>query len=100
MPGYAGSSWYFLRYMDPVNNDRFVSPQAESYWKNADIYIGGAEHAVGHLLYARVWHQFLFDRGWVSAPEPFQKVVNQGMIQGKSAFVYRITGTNSYVTYS
>ncbi len=98
MPGYAGSSWYFLRYMDPKNPSRFVGEQAEQYWRSVDLYVGGTEHAVGHLLYSRMWQKFLFDRGWVSEDEPFKKLVNQGMIQGKSAIVYRVTGTNQYVS--
>ncbi len=98
MPGYAGSSWYFLRYMDPKNHDRFVGEEAESYWQDVDLYIGGTEHAVGHLLYSRMWQKFFFDRGWVKKDEPFQQLVNQGMIQGKSAIVYRKNGTNTYVS--
>lgn len=99
MPGYAGSSWYFLRYMDPNNPDQFASKEALSYWQNVDFYIGGAEHAVGHLLYSRMWHKFLYDRGWVPTEEPFKKLVNQGMIQGRSTFVYRIKDTNTFVSY-
>jgi leucyl-tRNA synthetase len=87
MPGYAGSSWYFLRYMDPQNDGTFVGKEAESYWQDVDLYIGGTEHAVGHLLYARFWQKFLFDRGHVSKIEPFKKLVNQGMIQGVSAIM-------------
>lgn len=98
MPGYAGSSWYFLRYMDPANEKEFVSKQAEQYWKNVDLYIGGSEHAVGHLLYARLWHKVLSDLGLVSTREPFQKLINQGMIQGRSSIVYRINGTDSFVS--
>ena len=98
MPGYAGSSWYFLRYMDPHNKERFTGEKAIDYWENVDLYIGGAEHAVGHLLYARFWHKFLFDLGLVKTEEPFKKMVNQGMIQGKSSFVYRIEGTNKFVS--
>ncbi len=90
MPGWAGSSWYFLRYMDPRNGQQFVSPEAEEYWQDIDLYIGGTEHAVGHLLYARFWQKFLYDRGYVSKVEPFKKLVNQGMIQGSSRFVYRL----------
>lgn len=90
MPGYAGSSWYFLRYMDANNPDEFAAKDKINYWKNVDIYFGGAEHAVGHLLYSRMWHKFLFDLGYVPTDEPFQKLVNQGMIQGRSSFVYRI----------
>jgi leucyl-tRNA synthetase len=88
MPGYAGSSWYFLRYMDPHNENAFVSKEAQAYWKDVDLYIGGAEHAVGHLLYSRFWHKFFFDMGWVETNEPYKKLVNQGMIQGRSNFVY------------
>jgi leucyl-tRNA synthetase len=93
MPGYAGSSWYFFRYMDPENLNEFASKQKMDYWKNVDLYVGGTEHAVGHLLYARLWTKFLFDRGYVSVDEPFQKLVNQGMIQGRSSIIYRIGGT-------
>ncbi len=99
MPGYAGSSWYYLRYMDPQNPNEFVSKEAEQYWKNVDFYWGGAEHATGHLLYARVWHYFLNDMGLVSTKEPFQKLLNQGMIQGRSNFVYRIVNTNTFVSH-
>lgn len=89
MPGWAGSSWYYLRYMDPHNAERFVGEEAEAYWQNVDLYLGGAEHATGHLLYSRFWHLFLKDLGLVTAPEPFQKLINQGMILGRSSFVYR-----------
>lgn len=98
MPGWAGSSWYYLRYMDPQNTGRFVGEEAEQYWQQVDLYMGGAEHATGHLLYSRFWHLFLKDLGVVSAPEPFQKLINQGMILGRSNFVYRINGTNMFVT--
>ncbi|HEX8427970.1 leucine--tRNA ligase [Hymenobacter sp.] len=98
MPGWAGSSWYYLRYMDPHNTERFVGEEAEQYWQNVDLYLGGAEHATGHLLYSRFWHLFLKDLGLVSANEPFQKLINQGMILGRSNFVYRINGTNTFVT--
>ena len=100
MPGYAGSSWYFLRYMDPTNEEAFASKEALDYWQNVDYYAGGAEHAVGHLLYARFWYKFLYDRNFLTAPndEPFQKLVNQGMIGGRSSFVYRIVSTNTYVS--
>ncbi|TGE04918.1 leucine--tRNA ligase [Hymenobacter fodinae] len=98
MPGWAGSSWYYLRYMDPQNNERFVGQEAEQYWQNVDLYLGGAEHATGHLLYSRFWHLFLKDLGLVTAHEPFQKLINQGMILGRSNFVYRINGTNTFVT--
>lgn len=87
MPGFAGSSWYYIRYMDPTNNDVFCSQEKIHYWREVDFYIGGAEHAVGHLLYARTWHKFLYDLGFVPSVEPFKKLVNQGMIQGLSAFV-------------
>lgn len=90
MPGYAGSSWYFLRYMDANNPGEFAAKDKIDYWKNVDIYFGGAEHAVGHLLYSRMWHKFLFDLGYVPTEEPFQKLVNQGMIQGRSSLLYRV----------
>ncbi len=99
MPGWAGSSWYFLRYMDPKNGDNFVNPEVEKYWNEVDLYIGGAEHATGHLLYSRFWNLFLYDLGLVTSPEPFKKLINQGMIQGRSNFVYRINGTNTFVSY-
>ncbi|MBC6605818.1 leucine--tRNA ligase [Hymenobacter sp. BT188] len=98
MPGWAGSSWYYLRYMDPHNDERFVSEEAEQYWQTVDLYMGGAEHATGHLLYARFWYLFLKDLGLVSGNEPFQKLINQGMILGRSNFVYRINGTNTFVS--
>ena len=91
MPGYAGSSWYFLRYMDPNNDKEFVSKQASDYWNSVDLYIGGTEHAVGHLLYSRMWTKVLFDLGYISFDEPFKKLLNQGMIQGSSRFVYRMS---------
>jgi leucyl-tRNA synthetase len=90
MPGWAGSSWYFLRYMDPKNENEFVSKEKVDYWKNVDLYIGGSEHATGHLLYARFWTKFLFDQGYIPFEEPFQKMINQGMILGRSSFVYKI----------
>lgn len=90
MPGWAGSSWYWLRYMDAHNNEEFVSEEAQNYWQNVDLYIGGSEHATGHLLYSRFWNKFLKDRGFVSQEEPFKKLINQGMILGMSAFVYYI----------
>nr|GFD10766.1 leucine--tRNA ligase, chloroplastic/mitochondrial [Tanacetum cinerariifolium] len=93
MPGWAGSSWYYLRYMDPHNADRFVSEEAEQYWGQVDLYMGGAEHATGHLLYSRFWYLFLKDLGLVTANEPFQKLINQGMILGRSNFVYRLNLT-------
>ena len=98
MPGYAGSSWYFLRYMDPHNETAFVGKAAEQYWQNVDFYIGGSEHAVGHLLYARLWQNIFFDLRLVTQKEPFKKLVNQGMIQGRSSIVYRINGTNTFVS--
>ena len=90
MPGYAGSSWYFLRYMDPHNSESFCSRKASDYWGQVDLYIGGTEHAVGHLLYSRMWTKFLFDLGYIGFDEPYKKLVNQGMIQGSSRFVYRV----------
>ena len=96
MPGWAGSSWYFLRYMSPNNEDQFLSPEREKYWQNVDFYIGGAEHATGHLLYSRFWHKFLYDRGFVSTHEPFKKMINQGMIQGRSSFIHRLAYKSSY----
>ncbi|MCO5259656.1 MAG: leucine--tRNA ligase [Crocinitomicaceae bacterium] len=90
MPGWAGSSWYFLRYTDPLNTNAFAAKDAVDYWKNVDLYMGGAEHATGHLLYARFWTKFLYDRGYIPFEEPFQKMINQGMILGRSSFVYRI----------
>jgi leucyl-tRNA synthetase len=93
MPGWAGSSWYWYRYMDPQNDQVFASKTAINYWQNVDLYIGGTEHATGHLLYSRFWNKFLFDRGYVPQDEPFKKLINQGMIQGRSNFVYRLAGT-------
>ncbi|PWL32423.1 MAG: leucine--tRNA ligase [Fluviicola sp. XM-24bin1] len=90
MPGWAGSSWYFLRYMDPKNENEFVAREKVDYWNNVDLYIGGSEHATGHLLYARFWTKFLFDLGYIPFEEPFQKMINQGMILGRSSFVYRV----------
>lgn len=98
MPGWAGSSWYFNRYMDATNNGEFVSKEAVGYWKEVDLYIGGSEHATGHLLYARFWQKFLFDRGLLPVEEFAKKLINQGMILGTSAIVYRISGTNKYVS--
>ncbi len=89
MPGFAGSSWYFLRYMDAGNPEDFASPEAINYWQDVDLYVGGTEHAVGHLMYSRFWHKFLYDKGLVPTSEPFRKLINQGMIQGRSNFVYR-----------
>ncbi|GAB3795276.1 leucine--tRNA ligase [Spirosoma humi] len=93
MPGWAGSSWYWYRYMDPQNTTEFASKEAIDYWQNVDLYIGGTEHATGHLLYSRFWNKFLKDRGYVPQEEPFKKLINQGMIQGRSNFVYRVAGT-------
>ena len=98
MPGFAGSSAYYLRYMDPKNDKALVSPEANQYWRNVDLYIGGTEHATGHLVYSRFWNKFLFDLGIVCEDEPFKKLVNQGMIQGRSNFVYRIKDTNTFVS--
>lgn len=98
MPGWAGSSWYFLRYMDPNDQEVFVKKELADYWGQVDLYIGGSEHATGHLLYSRFWNMFLKDRGYINNDEPFQKLINQGMILGMSAFVYRIDGTNQYVS--
>ena len=98
MPGFAGSSAYYLRYMDPHNNEALVSKEANEYWRNVDLYIGGIEHATGHLMYSRFWNMFLYDLGYVCESEPFKKLVNQGMIQGRSNFVYRVVGTNQFVS--
>jgi leucyl-tRNA synthetase len=98
MPGFAGSSAYYLRYMDPTNNNALVSQEANSYWQDVDLYIGGTEHATGHLIYSRFWNKFLFDIGLVVKDEPFKKLINQGMIQGRSNFVYRVKGTNTFVS--
>ncbi len=100
MPGFAGSSAYYLRYMDPHNDNALVSRQADEYWRNVDLYVGGTEHATGHLIYSRFWNKFLYDLGYVCEKEPFRKLVNQGMIQGRSNFVYRIKGTNRFVSYN
>jgi leucyl-tRNA synthetase len=100
MPGWAGSSWYFLRYMDANNKDAFVNKEQSDYWNSVDLYIGGSEHATGHLLYARFWNKFLYDQGFISFEEPFQKMINQGMILGRSSFVYRTIDGNTYVTAS
>ena len=99
MPGYAGSSWYFLRYMDPHNQDTFVDKNTADYWGQVDLYIGGTEHAVGHLLYSRMWTKVLFDLGYINHDEPYKKLVNQGMIQGSSRFVYRVKGENKFVSF-
>ena len=99
MPGFAGSSAYYLRYMDPHNDKALVSREADEYWRDVDLYIGGTEHATGHLIYSRFWNKFLFDLGYVCEKEPFKKLINQGMIQGRSNFVYRIINTNTFVSY-
>ena len=98
MPGFAGSSAYYLRYMDPRNHDALISKEADEYWRNVDLYIGGTEHATGHLIYSRFWNKFLYDLGIVVEEEPFKKLINQGMIQGRSNFVYRIKDTNTFVS--
>ena len=98
MPGFAGSSAYYFRYMDPHNNDALVSKEANDYWRSVDLYIGGTEHATGHLIYSRFWNKFLYDLGEVCEDEPFRKLINQGMIQGRSNFVYRIKDTNTFVS--
>ena len=100
MPGFAGSSAYYLRYMDPQNNNSFISKKANDYWQDVDLYVGGTEHATGHLVYSRFWNKFLFDIGLVCKDEPFKKLINQGMIQGRSNFVYRIHNTNTFVSYN
>ena len=99
MPGFAGSSAYYLRYMDPHNDKALVSKEADEYWRDVDLYIGGTEHATGHLIYSRFWNKFLYDLGYVCEKEPFRKLINQGMIQGRSNFVYRIINTNTFVSY-
>ena len=98
MPGFAGSSAYYIRYMDPQNNNALVDKKVDEYWRNVDLYIGGTEHATGHLIYSRFWNKFLYDLGTVCEEEPFKKLINQGMIQGRSNFVYRINGTNTFVS--
>jgi len=99
MPGYAGSSWYFLRYMDPNNKETFCDRKVSDYWNQVDLYIGGTEHAVGHLLYSRIWTKVLYDLGLIGFDEPYKRLVNQGMIQGSSRFVYRIHGKNSFISF-
>lgn len=99
MPGFAGSSAYYLRYMDPKNDKTLVSSEVNQYWRNVDLYIGGTEHATGHLIYSRFWNKFLFDLGLICEDEPFKKLINQGMIQGRSNFVYRIKDSNTFVSY-
>ena len=98
MPGFAGSSAYYLRYMDPRNDEALVGREADEYWRSVDLYVGGTEHATGHLIYSRFWNKFLYDLGYVCEDEPFRKLVNQGMIQGRSSFVYRVVGTNTFVS--
>ena len=98
MPGFAGSSAYYLRYMDPHNDQALVGREADEYWRDVDLYIGGTEHATGHLIYSRFWNKFLYDLGYVCEKEPFKKLINQGMIQGRSNFVYRIINTNTFVS--
>ena len=100
MPGFAGSSAYYLRYMDPHNDEALVSREADEYWRQVDLYVGGTEHATGHLIYSRFWNKFLYDYGYVCEVEPFRKLVNQGMIQGRSNFVYRIMDTNKFVSFN
>ncbi len=100
MPGFAGSSAYYLRFMDPHNDQALVSKEVNEYWRDVDLYIGGIEHATGHLIYSRFWNKFLYDIGWVVDSEPFKKLINQGMIQGRSNFVYRIKGTQKFVSYN
>ena len=99
MPGFAGSSAYYLRYMDPRNDNGLVDKSVNEYWRDVDLYIGGTEHATGHLIYSRFWNKFLYDIGYVCEQEPFRKLINQGMIQGRSNFVYRVKGTNTFVSY-
>lgn len=100
MPGFAGSSGYYLRYMDPWNKEAYFSKEANAYWRDVDLYLGGDEHATGHLIYSRFWNMFLFDLGMVCEEEPFKKLINQGKIQGRSSFVYRIEGSNQFVSYN
>ncbi|MBO3698446.1 leucine--tRNA ligase [Roseivirga sp. E12] len=99
MPGWAGSSWYWYRYMDAHNEDALIDKEVQEYWENVDLYIGGSEHATGHLLYSRFWNKILFDLGFVNQEEPFKKLINQGMIQGRSNFVYRVKGENKFVSF-
>ena len=98
MPGWAGSSWYFYRYMDPMNDKEFISEESQKYWKDIDIYFGGSEHATGHLLYSRFYQKFLYDLGYLNHDEYSKKLINQGMILGNSAFIYRISGSNEYIS--
>ncbi len=99
MPGWAGSSWYFNRYMDAGNKEQFAGKEALHYWQDVDLYIGGSEHATGHLLYSRFWQKFLFDRGYLPVDEYAKKLINQGMILGTSAFVYRLEGENKFISH-
>jgi leucyl-tRNA synthetase len=99
MPGYAGSSWYFLRYMDPFNDSTFCDRKISDYWGQVDVYIGGTEHAVGHLLYSRMWTKVLYDLNLIGFDEPYRKLINQGMIQGSSRFIYRVRGKNQFVSF-
>lgn len=100
MPGFAGSSGYYLRYMDPWNKETYFSKEANEYWRDIDLYLGGDEHATGHLIYSRFWNMFLYDLGFVCEEEPFKKLINQGKIQGRSSFVYRVDGTNTFVSFN
>jgi len=100
MPGFAGSSGYYLRYMDPKNDTRYFSKEANDYWQNVDLYMGGSEHATGHLIYSRFWNKFLFDIGLACTDEPYKKLINQGMIQGRSSLVYRLKGTSTFVSFN
>jgi leucyl-tRNA synthetase len=99
MPGYAGSSWYFLRYTDPKNTEVFADRAATDYWNQVDVYVGGTEHAVGHLLYSRMWTKAMYDLGFIGFDEPYKKLINQGMIGGSSRLVYRVRGTNTFVSH-
>ncbi|BBA17423.1 class I tRNA ligase family protein [Blattabacterium cuenoti] len=99
MPSWAGSSWYYLRYMDVHNNQFFIDKKKENYWKNVDLYIGGSEHSTGHLIYARFWHKFLLDRGWITTEEPFKKILNQGMILSYSAIILKVVGDDIFLSY-
>ena len=99
MPGWAGSSWYFLRFMDPHNTESFCDRSKSDYWGQVDLYVGGAEHTTGHLLYSRFWTKFLCDLGFIAFDEPFKTMINQGMILGRSSFVYRVQGTSKFVSF-
>ena len=98
MPGWAGSSWYFNRYMDPKNDEFFASKESLEYWKEVDLYVGGSEHATGHLLYSRFWQYFLYDHDLVPVPDYAKKLINQGMILGNSAYIHRLNGSNTYLS--